>query len=155
MIYSKEALDAFTHKNKYVFLYNQLLLTRSAYYCQWVIMTAPDGGTSAPLLFRPRNYYAVPSSAFPTYELQSLIINKVVLPCPPVYDNVIKVMEWWGRGISGTWQQRVFHLLHDSLNENESMTWLTYAIQLCGKVCAKGPFFSLIYSWIKVNVANH
>ena len=74
-------------------------------------------------LFRPRNLFVVPSSCMRKDHVQELIFSKEAVPLPLDYDDIMDVMEWWGRSVSGTWQQSAMKLLFDSITTNHSMSW--------------------------------
>ena len=56
----------------------------------------------------------VSASVFDKVEVQSLIMGKLELPVPPDYNDIINVLEWWGRSISGSWQQELLKLLFEN-----------------------------------------
>ena len=118
MQYSEAAFTLFVKEND-TFPYNAVPQTRRMLHPSWILVKSPCH-TGA--IFRPRNYYVLPSSAINKKDLQVMIMNKSAMPIPKEYDGIIEVMEWWGRSINGNWQQQVFVMLDESMQQSEPMS---------------------------------
>ena len=119
VFYTRAAFSKFAMVHTDVFPYNSVRQTRRMYHPQWLLLKS-NYSTGA-VYSRPRSIYPVPSTAFDKQSVQSLIMSKSAFPVPADYDDIVAVMEWWGRGISGTWQQSVFNMLYESLKRNTPM----------------------------------
>ena len=119
MTVSKAVFSAFLEANRSVFPYKDIRCTRTAYHPKWILFLSPCFTGS---LNRPRNYFLLHVSCVSKSEVQQLIVSKAAYPLPSDYDEVIDVIDWWGRSLSGRWQQEVLTLVHRSLSTNKSMT---------------------------------
>ena len=130
MVYSEAAFSRFIDVNGGVFPYDSVLHTRRLFHPKWLLLrTNCETGS----VERPRNVFCLASSCVSKNELQCMIMSKSALPVPHEYDCIINVMEWWGRGVSGVWQQAILNMLYESMICNRPFT-TKYAMYACLKV---------------------
>ena len=104
-LYNKETFDLFWSTNRSTFPYNEVLVTRSAFYPRW-------------LFFRSPYPQVIRTSTLDIFHVQQLIIDKRAYPIPPMLDEVIDVVDDWSKlHIEPDWAPTVFCMLAEYCEE--------------------------------------
>lgn len=114
---SKVAFTEFMAENGSKYPHNEIRRTRGGLYPRWLLLEA-DGDVS---LFRPRGYFLLRTSCISNSLMQQIIVHKEGMPLPNDCNEVADVMEYWGLGVSGRWQQNVLHMMHELLTAGDAM----------------------------------
>jgi hypothetical protein len=97
----------FVADNGHLFPYNSIRITRTSFHCKWLLCKG-CGKTS---LFCQNQYYILNTSALSLNTMKMMIVSSDAVPVPVAYNDIMDTVEWWGRRVSGNWQQFVLKSL--------------------------------------------
>ena len=103
----KDSFACFVADNGHLYPYNSIRITRTSFHCNWLLCKG-RGKTS---LFRQNQYYILNASAVSLDTMKMMILSSDATPVPVAYNDIMDTVEWWGRRVSGNWQQFVLKSL--------------------------------------------
>jgi hypothetical protein len=97
--------------NSVVYPYSKLQVTRSSFYCKWLMVKGQLLGLD--------DYFPIPANSLSNGVLLQMISSGSGKPFPPELTEIMDSMYWWGKSISYEWYQECIEVLGEALWSDE------------------------------------